>query len=61
MTKQDIKNQTICESIPAELKLVPNWVCYRLERRLFRSKVTKVPYNPVTGAPAKANEPSTWT
>jgi len=61
VTKQDIKNQTICESIPAELKLVPNWVCYRLERRLFRSKVTKVPYNPVTGAPAKANEPSTWT
>jgi putative DNA primase/helicase len=38
------------ENIPEELKLLPQWVCHR----------NKVPFNLVTGAPAKAGQPDTW-
>jgi len=38
------------ENIPEELKQLPQWVCYR----------NKLPFNPVTGAPAKAGQPDTW-
>ncbi|MBQ6504365.1 MAG: AAA family ATPase [Flexilinea sp.] len=41
-------------NIPQELKLIPNWV-------VWRSKPPKkLPYNPETGEPATANNPSTW-
>lgn len=33
-----------------ELKKLPQWVCHR----------NKVPFNPVTGAPAKAGQRATW-
>mgnify|MGYP001028643619 FL=1 len=39
------------ENIPEELKQLPQWVCHR----------NKIPFNPVTGAPAKAGQPDTWT
>ncbi len=39
------------EHIPEELKQLPQWVCHR----------SKVPFNPVTGAPAKAGQPETWS
>ena len=38
------------ENIPEELKQLPQWVCHR----------NKMPFNPVTGAPAKAGQPVTW-
>lgn len=38
------------ENIPEELKQLPQWVCHR----------NKVPFSPVTGAPAKAGQPVTW-
>lgn len=41
-------------NIPQELKLIPNWV-------VWRSKPPKkFPYNPETGASAKADNPETW-
>ncbi|MGD0581204.1 MAG: phage/plasmid primase, P4 family [Bryobacteraceae bacterium] len=49
------------DNIPAELKALPNWVCYRIEERYGQSKPTKVPYDPRTGEHAKANDPATWT
>ena len=49
------------EIIPDELKTQANWVCYRMETRFGQPKPTKIPYNPVTGHKAKANEPATWT
>jgi len=49
------------ENVPEELKALPNWVCYRLEERYGQTKPTKVPYNPITGDHAKANDSSTWT
>jgi len=39
------------ENIPEELKQLPQWVCRR----------EKVPFNPVTGASAKAGQSATWT
>jgi len=38
------------ENIPEELKQLPQWVCHR----------NKIPFNPLTGAPAKAGQPDTW-
>ena len=37
-------------NIPEELKRLPQWVCRK----------EKIPFNPVTGAPAKAGQPATW-
>lgn len=45
------------ENIPAELKSLPRWVCWRFEQR--GGKATKVPYTP-TGRRAKSNDPATW-
>ena len=39
------------ESIPAELKALPNWVCW---------SGSKLPKNPKTGGNAMSNNPSTW-
>jgi phage/plasmid primase, P4 family, C-terminal domain len=48
-------------AVPDELKALRNWVCYRMEERHGQPKPTKVPYNPMTGEKAKANDPATWT
>ena len=37
-------------NIPEELKQLPQWVCRK----------EKIPFNPVTGSPAKAGQPTTW-
>lgn len=37
------------------------WVCFKLEWNADKSKHDKVPYNPVTGYKAKANDSTTWT
>lgn len=39
------------KNIPEELKQIPQWVCHR----------NKIPFNPVTGAAAKAGQPDTWS
>jgi len=46
------------DSIPAELKAARSWVCWKAE--LVNHVVTKVPYNPITGAKASAANPNTW-
>lgn len=49
--------QIFYENIPAELKALPRWVCWKFEQR--GGKMTKVPYTP-TGVRAKSNDPATW-
>lgn len=47
-----------------ELKMINNWVCYRLEPRPTKADpdhLGKIPYNPATGGMAKANDPGTWS
>jgi hypothetical protein len=45
------------DGIPAELKALPQWVCWRWVRR--DGKWTKVPVNPRTGKNARPNDPAT--
>ena len=45
-----------CDQIPQELKALRQWVCYGAP-----DKSLKTPFNPETGKPAKAGDPSTWT
>jgi hypothetical protein len=51
------------DGIPAELKALPQWVCWKWERRQAKNgawRWTKVPVNPRTLDNAKANDPTTW-
>lgn len=45
-------------NIPEELKERKQWVCWRAEPR--GEKVTKIPYNPVTGELASVTDSSSW-
>ena len=45
-------------NIPQELKANASFCVWKLEKR--GTKLTKVPFNPKTGAPAKTNDPSTF-
>jgi hypothetical protein len=52
------------EEIPAELRSLSNWVCWKREQRTNKRgevHATKPPYNSVTGKHAIANNPSTWS
>jgi primase-polymerase (primpol)-like protein len=60
MSKERKDYREKLDIVPDELKALPNWVCYRMEERYGQPKPTKVPYNPITGDKAKANDPSTW-
>jgi putative DNA primase/helicase len=60
MSKERKDYREKLDNIPDELKVLPKWVCYRMEERYGQPKPTKVPYNPITGDKAKANDPSTW-
>ena len=46
-------------SIPEDLKSIPNWVAWKLEIR--DGKPTKIPMNPKTGGNAQSDRPETWT
>src|SRR5438094_478978 len=46
------------EKIPAELRSLRQWVCWRLEKR--DGKNTKVPYHP-RGHKADASDSATWS
>ncbi len=52
------------DSIPRELKPIPQWVAWRYELRpdlkTGKPKLTKVPTDPLTGANARSNTKSTW-
>ena len=48
-------------SIPEELKQVPNWCCYQLVLDEARpEKPKKIPKNAKTGGNAQSNNPETW-
>lgn len=49
------------EMIPEELKILPNWICWKAELDEARGKIKKLPVNPVTGGNAQSNNPQTWT
>lgn len=47
------------QNIPAELRNLPQWICWRYED-IGAKKPTKVPYDPKTGKHADVNNPTTW-
>jgi hypothetical protein len=52
------------DQIPEELRALPNWVVWRLEKRANQCGVvreTKVPYNARSDKHAKSNDPATWS
>lgn len=50
------------EKIPRELKLLPNWICWKAEPDpKSHSGIKKIPINPRTRGKAMSNNPSTWT
>lgn len=48
------------DTIPPELRDMPQSVCWRMENRPGEDKPTKVPYNPHTSGKAMADQPGTW-
>lgn len=48
------------KEIPAELKALPQWVCYGKAGTQPGDKLYKKPFNPRTGYGAKAGQPDTW-
>lgn len=52
------------DNIPAELKRLPNWICWRgfpQPRPDDPDHIGKIPINPKTGGKAQSNNPDTWT
>lgn len=52
------------DNIPAELKQLPNWICWRgfpQPRPDDPNHIGKIPINPKTGGNAQSNNPDTWT
>ena len=52
------------DNIPAELKRLPNWICWRgfpQPRPDDPDHIGKIPINPKTGGNAQSNNPGTWT
>lgn len=48
-------------AIPAEIKKLPNWVCWQAEPdERSHSGISKKPINPKTGGFAMSNNPDTW-
>ena len=45
--------------IPASLKQLKQWVCFKLEYNEKKGKYDKIPKDPKTGYNAKANDPAT--
>lgn len=46
------------QSIPSELRALPQWVCWKLE--IVAGRLTKVPYSATTGRKASTTDPATW-
>ena len=50
------------ETIPTELALIPNWVCWKaVPDANSHSEIKKIPINPYTGGQAMSNNPQTWS
>lgn len=49
------------EEIPAELRELPQWVCWRWLKRKESETWTKPPVDPKTGGFAKPNDPGSWS
>lgn len=47
-------------NIPQQLKSSGLWCCWRYLKRDGQDKPTKVPFNPITGKPARSNDRSTF-
>lgn len=55
-------NDNKYNAIPAELKNIKNWVCWKAEPdERSHSGISKKPINPITGGFAMSNNPDTWT
>jgi putative DNA primase/helicase len=50
---------TRLDQIPAELKILPNWVCWKLETPDAKGRRKKKPINPHTGHLASVTDPAT--
>jgi putative DNA primase/helicase len=48
------------DGIPIELRVLPQWICWRLEERNSGGKPTKVPYR-IDGRKAKSTDLNDWT
>lgn len=48
------------DNIPTELVELDQWCVFKKAWMPERQKFTKVPFNPLTGQPAKSNDPQTW-
>ena len=46
--------------IPHQMKVLEQWVCFKLEWDEKNKKWDKIPKNPLTGGGAMSNKPSTW-
>lgn len=57
--ERPIALNVIPEGIPAELRALDKWVCWRYEWDAEREKWNKIPYTPYTTRKAKSNQPST--
>lgn len=53
--------RVVAECIPAELKPLPRWTCWRFIPNPEGGKPIKLPINPRTGKVAKIDDPATWT
>ena len=49
----------LLDSIPNELKALPNWVCWKATSS--KGRKIKLPINPVSGKPAKSDDRQTWS
>lgn len=49
----------LIEKVPARLKKLPQWVCWRYE--IVSGRETKIPYTPATGHKANILKPATWS
>lgn len=47
-------------SIPNELKLLSQWVCFKIQKMDGDTKTKKIPINPHTGKAANCSDPRTW-
>jgi primase-polymerase (primpol)-like protein len=51
--------QPIIGNIPAELRQIPQWVCWKAKPGK-NGKIDKVPFDPKTGRAASSTDPATW-
>ena len=53
------KLQEKYSNVPKELKILKRWICFKVEG-MEDGRVTKRPYNPISGNFAKVNDRLTW-